>query len=140
MLDAGFSSGIKDLASSIYGACAGNVYHRAVRQRIFRGLILIFFAGSPTVFAAVDSSDEGWKLAGARENNLAIYSRARPGSPLKEFKAVGAIDAPTYAVCAVIDDFQNYPKFMPFMTETRLIKRDGDSLVGYQGLLPRLRA
>ena len=67
----------------------------------------IFFAGSPTVFAAVDSSDEGWKLAAVRENNVAIYSRARPGSPLKEFKAVGPIDAPTYAVCAVIDDFQN---------------------------------
>jgi START domain-containing protein len=140
MLEAGFSSGIKDLASSIYGACAGNEYHRAVRQRIFRGLILIFFAGSPTVFAAVDSSDEGWKLAAVRENNVAIYSRARPGSPLKEFKAVGAIDAPTYAVCAVIDDFQNYPKFMPFMTECRVIRRDSDSIVGYQRLSPKVCA
>ena len=140
MLDAGFSSGIRDLASSIYGACAGKVYHRAVRQRIFRGLILIFFAGSPTVFAAVDSSDEGWTLAGVRENNVAIYSRARRGSPLKEFKAVGAIDAPTYAVCAVIDDFQNYPKFMPFMTDCRVIRRDSDSIVGYQRLSPKVCA
>ena len=114
------------------------MYHRAVHQRIFRGLISIFFAGSPTVFAAVDLSDEGWKLAAVRENNVAIYSRARPGSPLKEFKAVGPIDAPTYAVCAVIDDFLNYPKFMPFTTESRLIKRDGDSIVGYQRLSPRI--
>jgi len=119
---------------------AGIMYHRAVHQRIFRGLMSIFLAGSPTVFAAVDSSDEGWKLAGGRENNLAIYSRLRQGSPLKEFKAVGAIDAPTYAVCAVIDDFQNYPKFMPFMTETRLIKRDGDSMIGYQRLSPKICA
>jgi hypothetical protein len=116
------------------------MYHRAVHQRIFRGLIWIFFASSPTVFAAVDSSDEGWKLDAVRENNVAIYSRARPGSPLKEFKAVGAIDAPTFAVCAVLDDFQNYPKFMPFMTETRLIKRDGDSMVGYQRLSPKICA
>jgi hypothetical protein len=116
------------------------MYHRAVHQRIFRGLVWIFFASSPTVFAAVDSSDEGWKLDAVRENNVAIYSRARPGSPLKEFKAVGAIDAPTFAVCAVLDDFQNYPKFMPFMTETRLIKRDGDSMVGYQRLSPKICA
>jgi Polyketide cyclase / dehydrase and lipid transport len=122
------------------GACVTNVYHRPMNRRIFRGLIWVFFAGSSTVFAAVDSSDEGWKLAGVRENNVAIYSRPRQGSPLKEFKAVGAIDAPTYAVYAVIDDFQNYPKFMPFMTETRLIKRDGDSMVGYQRLAPKICA
>ena len=122
------------------GACVTNVYHRPVHQRIFHGVMSIFLVGSPTVFAAVDSSDEGWKLAAVRENNVAIYSRPRPGSPLKEFKAVGAIDAPTYAVCAVIDDFQNYPKFMPFMTETRLIKRDGDSMVGYQRLSPKICA
>ena len=139
-MDARFLSRIKDLASSIYGTCAGSVYHRAVRQRTFLGPTSIFLAGCPTVFAAMDSSDEGWKLAAVRENNVAIYSRARPGSPLKEFKAVGPIDAPTYAVCAVIDDFQNYPKFMPFMTECRLIKRDGDSIIGYQRLSPKVCA
>src|SRR6476661_4211059 len=116
------------------------MYHRAVHQRVFHGLMSIFLAGSPTVFAAVDSSDEGWKLATVRENNVAIYSRARPGSPLREFKAVGPIDAPTYAVCAVIDDFQNYPKFMPFTTECRLIKRDGDTMIGYQRLSPKICA
>ena len=133
-----FLTTIKHLASSIYGACGGRVYHRPVRQRTFLGLTSIFLAGSPTVFAAVDSSDVGWKLAAVRENNVAIYSRPRAGSPLKEFKAVGPIDAPTYAVCAVIDDFLNYPKFMPFMTECRLIKRDGDSIVGYQRLSPKI--
>jgi hypothetical protein len=40
----------------------------------------------------------------------------------------------------VIDDFQNYPKFMPYMTECRLIKRDGDSIVGYQRLSPKICA
>ena len=76
----------------------------------------------------------------AQEKNVAIYSRPRPGSQLKEFKAVGPIDAPTGAVCAVIDDFQNYPKFMPYTTECRLIKRDGDSIVGYQRLSPKVCA
>jgi polyketide cyclase/dehydrase/lipid transport protein len=112
-----------------------------MHQRIFRGLMSILLAGSPTVFAAEESisTDDYWK-ASAREKDVAIYSRLRPGSPLKEFKAVGPIDAPTSAVWAVIDDFQNYPTFMPYMTECRLIKRDGDSMVGYQRLSPKVCA
>jgi len=101
----------------------------------------ILLAGSPTAFAAEESisTDDYWKLS-AQEKNVVIYSRPRPGSPLKEFKAVGPIDAPTGAVCAVIDDFQNYPKFMPYTTECRLIRRDGDSIVGYQRLSPKICA
>src|SRR5438270_6955209 len=101
----------------------------------------ILLAGCPTAFAAEESisTDDYWRLS-AQEKNVVIYSRPRPGSPLKEFKAVGPIDAPTGAVCAVIDDFQNYPKFMPYTTECRLIKRDGDSIVGYQRLSPKVCA
>jgi len=112
-----------------------------MRQRILHGLMSVFLAGSPTVFAAEESTnmDAGWKLA-VRDKDVAIYSRPHPGSPLMEFKAVGPIDAPTHAVSAVIDDFQNYPKFMPSVTECRLIKRDGDSIVGYQRLSPKVCA
>src|SRR5947208_10179529 len=108
-------------------------------QRIFPALISLFLAGSPTVFASEESinKDNDWKLS-AREKDFAIYSRLRPGSSLKEFKAIGAIDAPNSAVCAVIDDFQNYPKFMPYTTECQLIRRDGDSIVGYQRLSPKI--
>jgi Polyketide cyclase / dehydrase and lipid transport len=112
-----------------------------MHQRIFHGVMSIFLAGCPTAFAAEESTNTGddWKLS-AREKDVAIYSRLRPGSPLKEFKAVGPIDAPTQAVCAVIDDFQNYPKFMPYTTECQLIRRDGDSIVGYQRLSPKVCA
>lgn len=112
-----------------------------MHQRIFHGLMSILLAGSPTVFAADESisADDYWKPS-AQEKNVTVYSRPRPDSPLKEFKAVGIIDAPTFRVSAVIDDFQNYPKFMPYMTECRLIKRDGDSIVGYQKLSPKICA
>jgi hypothetical protein len=110
-------------------------------QRIFPALISFLLAGSPTVFAAEESTDKDgdWKLS-LRDKDIAIYSRPHPGSSLKEFKAVGPIDAPTHAVCAVIDDFQNYPKFMPSVTECQLIRRDGDSIVGYQRLSPKVCA
>jgi hypothetical protein len=112
-----------------------------VHQRILHGLTSILLVGCPTAFAAEEaiSTDAYWNLS-AREKNVAIYTRPRPGSQLKEFKAVGVIDAPTNAVSAVIDDFQNYPKFMPYMTECRIIKRDGDSIVGYQRLSPKVCA
>ena len=110
-------------------------------RRIFPALISLVLAGSPTVFASEESinKDSDWKLS-AREKDVAIYSRLRPGSPLKEFKAIGTIDAPNSAVCAVIDDFQNYPKFMPYTTECQVIRRDGDSIVGYQRLSPKICA
>jgi Polyketide cyclase / dehydrase and lipid transport len=112
-----------------------------MRQRILHGLMSVFIAGWAGAVAAEESINAGddWKLA-AREKNVAIYSRLRPGSPIKELKAIGAIDAPTSAVSAVIDDFQNYPKFMPSVTECRLIGRDGDALVGYQRLSPKICA
>jgi len=112
-----------------------------VRQRVFRGLMSIVLVGCPALVAGEDagSADTSWKIV-AHDKDLEIYGRQRPGSPHKEFKAVGPIDAPTRAVCAVIDDFENYPKFMPFTTECRLIKQDGDTMIGYQRLSPKICA
>jgi hypothetical protein len=112
------------------------MYHPRVRQKVFGGLMWIVLAGCPALLAAEDS---GWKLA-VHDKDLEIYSRLRAGSPHKEFKAVGSIEAPTRAVGAVIDDFENYPKFMPFTTETRLVKQDGDTMIGYQRLSPKICA
>ena len=99
----------------------------------------IVLVSCPALVAGEDASsaDTSWKLV-AHDKDLEIYSRLRPGSPLKEFKAIGPIDAPTRAVGAVIDDFENYPKFMPYTTECRLIKQDGDTMIGYQRLSPKI--
>jgi hypothetical protein len=101
----------------------------------------IVLVSCPSLVVGEDaaSADTTWKIV-AHDKDLDIYSRLRPGSPHKEFKAVGPIDAPTRAVGAVIDDFENYPKFMPFTTECRLIKQDGDTMIGYQRLSPKICA
>jgi hypothetical protein len=83
------------------------------------------------------SSTDDWKLASKR-GGVMLYSRLRPGSSLKEFKAVGEIDAPTRAVHNVIDDFEEYPKFMPFTVECRLVKQEDDATIGYQRLSPKI--
>jgi hypothetical protein len=109
--------------------------------RIVFGLGSILFVSVSNTFGAELSSSidpkEGWKLS-ADTKEVIIYSRPHTDSRLKEFKASGFVDAPSYAVHAVIDDFENYPKFMPYTLECRLLKREGDSMIGYQRLSPKI--
>src|SRR6266581_8271761 len=95
-----------------------------------------FLSHSEESLRSVDPND-GWKFA-TRSGDVTIYSRVRAGSPLKEFKAMGEIDARSGAVHAVIDYFENYPRFMPYTVECRLIKRESDSIIGYQRLSPKI--
>ena len=120
-------------------------YCRRMRLPLFPLATSIFMAaawsanaGTPEGFAPVDLKD-GWKIA-AKMKDVTIYSRPHPASHLKEFSAVGPIDATTRAVHAVIDDFENYPRFMPFIVESRVVKREGDSVIGYQRFSPKICA
>jgi hypothetical protein len=81
------------------------------------------------------SSSDAWTLA-SKGSNLVLYSRPHPGSALKEFKAVGTIDASTAAVHQLLNDVDSYPSFMPYMAECRIIKRDGNDIFTYQRLAP----
>lgn len=106
-------------------------------------LIFLWVLPAPVGFAAESANakelEGGWKLA-ANTKDAAIYSRAKENSPLKEFKAIGSIDASTEAVHAVLDDFTSYPEFMPYTVESRVIKKDGDAVIGYQRLAPKILA
>ena len=76
---------------------------------------------------------DGWtqEVAG---KDVAIHSRPRAGSGVKEFRAVGVIDATPAAVFAVLDDSEAYPSFMPYTSECRVLKRDKDVVLAYQRL------
>lgn len=110
-------------------------------QRIILPFLLILatcsLKGSPEESLKSIDPNDGWKPA-SKSGDLAIYFRVRAGSPIKEFKAVGDIDSSSQAVRAVIDDFENYPSFMPYTVECRLIKREGDAIIGYQRLAPKI--
>jgi hypothetical protein len=81
------------------------------------------------------SSGEEWNLS-SRSESVSIYSRIRSGSTIREFKAVGKIDAAPRAVLAVIDDIDAYAHFMPFISECRVLKHEGDSIISYQRVSP----
>ena len=82
-------------------------------------------------------ANDDWKVT-SQSDGVSIYSRAHPGSKLKDFRAIGQIDAPSRIVHGVIADFEGYPNFMPYTAECRLIKREEDSIVTYQRLSPKI--
>ena len=103
-----------------------------------RTLIALFVAGiALAVSAAESTSKEDWKLM-KQINGVAIYSRPHPGSHLKEFKAIGEIDDSSQVVHQVIDDVEAYPSFMPYTAEAWVISRNGDSILTYQRLSPKI--
>lgn len=101
----------------------------------------VFFAAAPIhaenpsvsrkIANAVSSAE--WTEEGSGRG-LAIHSRLRIGSGLKEFKGVGVIDASPEVVFAVLDDSEAYASFMPYTSECRVLKREKDSVLAYQRL------
>jgi hypothetical protein len=83
---------------------------------------------------AADVGD-GWALA-ERTDDLTIYVRPHEGSSLRECKAVGTINAEPIVVKRVLDDTAEYPKFMPYVTESRTISKSAEGRVGYQRISP----
>jgi hypothetical protein len=113
-----------------------------MKPRVFIRSLLVFLSGTllaaSPAFDSIDPKD-GWTRA-SESNGVTIYSRLRAGSSVKEFKAIGEIDAPSHIVHAVIDDLENYPNFMPVTAECRLLKRENDSIISYQRLSPKICA
>src|SRR5713101_2188419 len=102
--------------------------------------IFLIFAGTIGLAAEPPKSgaaSDDWKFA-MKTNGNTIYARLHEGSSLKEFKAVGDIDAPSRAVHGVIGDIDAYPSFMLYTVECRLLKREKDSLITYQRISPKI--
>jgi len=107
-----------------------------LRLRILSSLLFGFFLVSIQSLTAAADVIDGWTVVN-RDGDLTIYSRPRKGSSIMEVKGVGPINAPPIAVKRVIDDTAEYPKFMPYVVETKTISRVGDTQrVGYQRLSP----
>jgi hypothetical protein len=97
---------------------------------LFASLGALCPAADTAAPAAVD-----WTLT-SQNNDISIYSRIHTGTTIKEFKAVGSVSATPRSVMAVLDDVENYPHFMPYITECRIIKRDSNSIISYQRISP----
>ena len=77
------------------------------------------------------SADTDWQSV-EQKDGVEVFARDRAGSSLKEFKGVGAIDAPPAMVERVLQDVNDYPSFMPFVAEARILSVNGNQAVTYQ--------
>ena len=100
--------------------------------------LVVFLSGAAlSLFAAEPGHNANWNMV-KQSSGLTIYSRPHPGSHLKEFKAIGEIDAPTKTVYNVIDDVEAYSSFMPYTAECRVLQRNRNSILTYQRLSPKI--
>src|SRR5258708_38583305 len=100
--------------------------------------IAAFLAGAAlSIFAAESGPNTDWKAV-KQSDGVVIYSRPHGGSNLKEFKAVGEIDATAETVHKVIDAVEGYTRYMPYTAECRVIQRQRASLLTYQRVSPKI--
>jgi hypothetical protein len=76
----------------------------------------------------------------SHSGSLTVYNRERAGSPIKEIKGVGTINAPNWVVKNVIDDADHYASFMPYVEESRVLSRDAakHTTISYAKINPPL--
>ena len=79
--------------------------------------------GAPRMWAADPPSSEGWEQIDKR-GSLTIYARNRPGTSIRETRAIGTLEAPNWVIKNVLDDVEGYTSFMPYIVETKLIWRN----------------
>lgn len=73
--------------------------------------------------SAAHPEESGWKLV-LEENNLTAYNRDIPGTKLKEIKAIYTVNAPSWRVCEVVCDLDDYRNFMPFVLTSKVLKTE----------------
>lgn len=96
----------------------------------FPVIVATVLAFVPSLFAAEPDAAAGeWKFISDKDG-VALYRRQR--AITNESKAIGDIAASTDLVHAVIDDVESYTSFMPYTAESRVIKREANSIIGYQ--------
>jgi hypothetical protein len=84
-------------------------------------LFVLVAMASPAVHG-----EDGWLWHSKREG-VTVWTRARPGTMLREIRARGVIRATPSAVLAAIADVGHYPEFMPPTEQARLLKRKGNT-------------
>jgi hypothetical protein len=101
--------------------------------------IACVFGGLASVVASSEGNPDNsdWVQL-SKNDSLAIFERPHPGCPVKELRAVGAIDAPNWVVKNLIDGVEDYPSFMPYTTKTKIIERKLNQIISYLRLDPPL--
>lgn len=72
---------------------------------------------------AADAPAAEWKQV-EKKDGVTLYQRDRPGTSIKEIRAVGTFNSPNWMVRNVLDDSDHYTEFMPHIVASRVLSRD----------------
>ena len=106
-----------------------------MRSRFAILLSSAFLLAAPLFPAHGSDASDGWTVA-SHTDDITIYMRPHEGSAVRECKAIGVIDAEPIVIKRVLDDTAEYPKFMPYVVESRTLTKTADGRVGYQRISP----
>ena len=100
----------------------------------FLSFTLIFpEAGPANEFIIPLQLDSSWLHENDSNDGIAVYSRRREGSRVREVFAESRVDFPVDEVLKVIGDYGNYPEFMPYVEKCEVLdERDGETIIFQQ--------
>ncbi len=103
--------------------------------RVFAGFAIIAACFTAPLTGRTADKPAEWTVV-STGSNYTTYSRPRTGSSIQEVKGTTVFDEEPIVIKRVIDDTAEYPKFMPYVAETKTLSNDGTTRVGYQRLSP----
>lgn len=77
------------------------------------------------IFWAVLGAGAEWKVAAQREG-ITVYTREAEGQNVAEVKAEGLLEGTPHEVWAVVRDYPNYDKNMPYTQESKILSQEDD--------------
>lgn len=88
--------------------------------------IIAVLAASSVQAQDMRSPGRDWTLA-HRSGNLVIYTRdVKEG---RRLISTAEVEAPPEVVFSILNDFEHYPDFMPYVKESRVLSRESDNEV-----------
>lgn len=112
-------------------------------RRIFAWFIAIFLApglsnAGEFVRQATLSEDgsllrDGWHFVSERHGTR-VFNRSWAGSPIPEVLARVVIHVPPKRLYAVITDYDHFTEFLPYVTSSRILRREGEIRFVHQRL------
>ena len=73
--------------------------------------------------------ERGCHIQRCCELSFGVWVREKTGTDVREVRAVGEVDAPPERVYDVLTDFEHYAEFMPYLEDSKVIRRTQDVVV-----------
>lgn len=108
---------------------------KLIRRSAMAGMAVLLWCVIPLGWSLdVQTPGTGWTEA-YRSGELVIFTKDVEKG--RRIVAIAEVDARPEVVFNVVNDFDHYPEFMPYVVESRVLSRNGDSeAVAYNRIAP----